>query len=62
MYNRIYVVKRPTKVLLKYYLQSTALEHIQVISGHRSYSFCQHAAIELTLGSIKQCYFPSNSS
>ncbi len=66
MYKRIYVVKR-TKTFnyfLCYYNINTcrlALAYIQVISRSGSYRFCQHSAIELTHGSINQCYFLSNS-
>lgn len=46
---------------LKYDEQSTTSDLTPAIGAHRSYGICQHPAIELTCGSVKQCYFPSNS-
>lgn len=66
MYRSIYVVTEPTTTkknpaVLKYDLQSATLDLTRDISTWRSYGICQHSPIELTRGSIKQCYIPSNS-
>lgn len=53
--------QKENPVPLKYDEQSTTLDLTPAIGAHRSYRICQHSTIELTRGSIKQCYFPSNS-
>lgn len=48
-------------VPLKYDVQSTTPDLTPAVGARRSYGICQHSAIELSGGSMKQCYFPSNS-